>query len=474
MDHRQRQGVHRPLRISALAKRHAHAQHPAVTGQEIREALDRARVLPSKQLGQNFLTDPNMARWIVSQLEISAEDTVVEVGPGTGSLTEHVLEKAKRVILVEFDARLAAELKDRFRDRDDVEVHHADGAKFDRRTLFKHRPVKFLGNLPYSSGGAIMKNMLCRPHPFSRAVIMLQKEVIDRLSAQPGVKDYGILSLRMQVDWTITPLRVVPPEAFFPRPSIDSAVAVLTPRDETGEQTFDLHLFDELVRRGFSQRRKQLGKQLPDSLPWREVAEKLGWPATTRGEELDLTKWVALTREYDTHPLKDKPQKNDEIFDIVDKNDIPTGTATRAEVHAKNLIHRAVHVFVLNRNGDLYLQKRSRLKDMNPGVWDSSVSGHLDAGEDYLQAAVRELGEEIGIATSEEDLERITSVEPSSETGWEHIHVFLTRHAGAVNFPAAEIESMMPFPIAEIKAWIAASPEDFSPAFRLIFSGSGL
>lgn len=169
--------------------------------------------------------------------------------------------------------RLAAELRERFRDRDDVEVHHADGAKFDRRTLFKHRPVKFLGNLPYSSGGAIMKNMLCRPHPFSRAVIMLQKEVIDRLSAQPGVKDYGIPSLRMQVDWEITPLRVVPPEAFYPRPSIDSAVAVLTPRVEAGEPTFDLHLFDELVRRGFSQRRKQLGKQLPDSPSWREVAE---------------------------------------------------------------------------------------------------------------------------------------------------------------------------------------------------------
>ncbi len=440
-----------------------------MTGQEIREALDRARVLPSKQLGQNFLTDPNMARWIVSQLEISPDDTVVEVGPGTGSLTEHVLGKAKRVVLVEFDARLASELKERFRDRDDVEVHHADGAKFDRRTLFKHRPVKFLGNLPYSSGGAIMKNMLCRPHPFSRAVIMLQKEVIDRLSAQPGVKDYGILSLRMQVDWEISPLRVVPPEAFYPRPSIDSAVAVLTPRSEAREPTFDLHLFDELVRRGFSQRRKQLGKQLPNSPPWREVAEKLGWPTTTRGEELDLAKWITLTREYDLHLLKDKPQKDGEIFDVVDENDVPVGTARRSVVHAKNLIHRAVHVFVLNRNGDLYLQKRSRLKDMNPGVWDSSVSGHLDAGEDYLQAAVRELGEEIGIAANAEDLERIASVKPSAETGWEHIHVFLTRHTGPVNFPAAEIESIMPFPIAEIKAWMAACPGDFSPAFRMLF-----
>jgi 16S rRNA (adenine1518-N6/adenine1519-N6)-dimethyltransferase len=162
------------------------------------------------------------------------------------------------------------------------------------------------------------------------------------------------------------------------------------------------------------------------------------------------------------------------LFDVVDENDVPVGTAKRAEVHAKNLIHRAVHVFVLNRHGDLYLQKRSRLKDMNPCVWDSSVSGHLDAGEDYLQAAVRELGEEIGIAANAEDLEHIAAVKPSAETGWEHVHVFLTRHNGAVSFPAAEIESMMPFPIAEIKAWIAASPGDFSPAFRLLFCASGL
>ncbi|QTN34283.1 NUDIX domain-containing protein [Akkermansiaceae bacterium] len=133
-------------------------------------------------------------------------------------------------------------------------------------------------------------------------------------------------------------------------------------------------------------------------------------------------------------------------------------------------MHRAVHVFVLNRNGDLYLQKRSRLKDMNPGVWDSSVSGHLDAGEDYLHAAVREVGEEIGIAGANPDeLELVANLMPSEQTGWEHIHLFLIRHSGAVNFPASEIESMLPFPIIEIEAWMAASPEDFSPAFRLIF-----
>ena len=441
-----------------------------MTGQEIRLVLDRAGVFPSKQLGQNFLTDQNMARWIVSQLEISPDDTVVEIGPGTGALTEHVLGKAKRVILVEFDARLATALVERFKDRDDVEVHHADGAKFDRRLLFKHRPVKFLGNLPYSSGGAIMKNLLGRPHPFSRAVIMLQKEVIDRLGAGPGTKDYGILSLRMQVNWHVQPTRIVPPEAFYPRPNIDSAVAVLTPREDAAAPTFDARLFDELIRRGFAQRRKQIRKQLPASPPWEDVAEKLGFSPSARGEELDLEQWISLTRAYDSHPLGDNPQKEDELFDVVDENDFPTGTATRARVHAEGLIHRAVHVFVLNKNGDLYLQKRSLRKDKNPGLWDSSVSGHLDAGEDYLPAAIRELEEEIGIAeAAPESLELLTTLPPTAETGWEHVRLFLTRHSGAISWPAAEVDSIMPFPIEEIKAWTEAKPDDFSPVFLMMF-----
>lgn len=441
-----------------------------MTGNEIREVLDRARVLPSKQLGQNFLIDANVSRWIVSQLELTEEDTVVEVGPGAGSLTEHLLGNARRVILIEFDARLAEDLRQRFKDRDDVEVHHADGAKFDRRKLFHHRPVKFLGNLPYSSGGAIMKNMLSRPHPFSRAVIMLQKEVIERMVAQPGTKDYGILSLRMQVNWKIEPLRVVPPEAFYPRPSIDSSVAVLTPRDDKDAPTFDASLFDELVRRGFAQRRKQLRKQLPDSPPWEEVADKLSLIQTARAEELDLTKWISLVQAYDNHPLKDKAQDDAEIFDVVDENDVPVGRATRAEVHARNLIHRAVHVFVLNRNGDLWLQKRSLRKDKNPGLWDSSVSGHLDAGEDYATAAVRELEEEIGIqAINGESLKEMAVLKPCEQTGWEHVRLYVTEHPGSVHYPAAEIESMMPFPISEIEAWANNRPEDFSPVFLLMF-----
>ncbi len=234
-----------------------------------------------------------------------------------------------------------------------------------------------------------MKNLLTRPHPFERAVVMLQKEVIERLAAKPGTKDYGILSLRTQADWVVEPQRTVPPEAFHPRPKIDSAVAVLRPRT-SGLPAFDRRLFDELIRRGFAQRRKQLGKQLPAGTPWQEIAANLKVPVTVRAEELTLEQWVDLTRACDVHPLKDLPQKSAEIFDVVDVNDVVIGRKTRDEVHAGNLLHRAVHVFVYNKRGDLLLQQRSMFKDVHPGVWGSSVSGHLDAGEDYTTAVLLE------------------------------------------------------------------------------------
>jgi len=430
---------------------------------EILQILHERDIRPSKQLGQNFLVDANIARWIVSQLDPQPDDAVVEVGPGTGALSEHLAGKIRRLILVEFDARLAAWLREKFAGRDDVEIHHADGAKFDARVLFKHRPIKFLGNLPYSSGGAIMRNFLNRPHPFDRAVIMLQKEVIDRLAATPGTKDYGVLSLRIQSGWHVEPMRTVPPEAFHPRPHIDSSVAVLRPRDPSECAPYDARLFDELIRRGFAQRRKQLGKQLPANRKWNDVAESLGFSPTARAEELTLAQWIEVARAYDDHPLKENPQHHGEVFDVVDENDQVTGTATRAEVHAGRLMHRAVHVFLRNKRGDVLLQQRSMLKDVHPGDWDSSVSGHLDSGESYEQAAHREILEEMGIESAE--LREIAPIAPCQNTGWEHVRIFTGDHHGPIRFPCAEIQAAQWFPIAEIDAWVASRPSDFATGF---------
>lgn len=433
-----------------------------MTGHEIRDALEAAGVMPSRQLGQNFLCDPNMARWITDQLDARPEDTVVEVGPGTGALTEHLVGRVRRLVLVEFDSRLAAWLKERFAGEPTVEVHHADAVKFDARSLFKHRPVKFLGNLPYSCGGAILRNFLSRPNPYERAVVMLQKEVIERLAAGPRCKEYGILTLRVQSEWVVRPLRTVPPEAFHPRPQIDSSVALLLPRGKD-LPAFDARRFDELIRRGFAQRRKQMGRQMPEKPPWKEVSEAIGAGLTARAEELSLEQWVELARHYDDHPLRDVPQRGDEVFDVVDEADQVTGQATRREVHERNLMHRAVHVFVINHHGELLLQKRSRFKDAHPGVWDSSVAGHLDAGESYELAAIRELEEEMGIRGAEP--EEIGRISPCEATGWEHVRLFLVRWDGVPRFPCSEVEAALWLGPVTLQGWIERRPGDFAGGF---------
>lgn len=433
-----------------------------VNQSEIKSRLAAMGVMPSKKLGQNFLIDENVARWIVDQLEIAPGDTVVEVGPGTGALTEHVVEIADKVILVEFDARLAEGLKNRYEGNAKVEVHHHDGARFDVRSLYQYQPVKLLGNLPYSAGGAIMRNFMKRPSPVCRAVLMLQKEFIDRIIAEPRTKAYGVLSLRMQSEWVSRPVKTIPPQAFFPRPLIDSTVMVCEPREDD-LPVYDSRLFDEMVRRGFAQRRKQVRKQMPDTGDWEEAARLIGVPETARAEEISLEQWVALSRYYDDHPLKDHPQDGDEVFDVVDEADNVLRQETRDVVHRDGLLHRAVHVFVFNKRKELFLQKRSRLKDKNPGVWGSSAAGHLNAGEGYESTAVRELSEELGIHDAE--VQEIGGVAAGENTGWEHIRIYVARHDGVVRFPCSEVETGQWFSLDEARAWIAARPQDFSSGF---------
>ena len=426
-------------------------------------------VVPSKKLGQNFLIDENVARWIVDQLDVQPGDTVVEVGPGTGALTEHVVELADRVILIEFDARLAEGLKNRYEGNNKVTVHHCDGARFDIRPLFQYQPVKLLGNLPYSAGGALMRNFMKRPSPVCRAVLMLQKEFIDRIVAEPRTKAYGVLSLRMQAEWVSKPVKTIPPQAFFPRPLIDSTVMVCEPLlnpdidGAGGFPVYDVRLFDELVRRGFAQRRKQVRKQMPDSASWEEAAAKIGVPATARAEELSLGQWIELTTFYDDHPLKSEPQNDGELFDVVDIDDQVLRQEKRSVVHQNDLIHRAVHMLVFNKRKEVFLQKRSRLKDKNPGVWGSSAAGHLDAGEEYEAAAVRELEEELSVKGV--DLQEIGKLTPSKLTGWEHIRLYITRYDGALRYPCSEIETGEWFPPSVVQDWVVARPSDFSSGF---------
>lgn len=226
---------------------------------------------------------------------------------------------------------------------------------------------------------------------------------------------------------------------------------------------YDLRLFDEIVRRGFAQRRKQVRKQMPDTGVWQDAAKLIGVKETARAEEITLEQWVELTRYYDDHPLRDNPQKEDEMIDVVDENDQVLRQETRDAVHRQKLLHRAVHMFVFNRRKELFLQKRSRLKDNHPGVWDSSAAGHVNAGEDYEPTAIRELDEELGI--NDAGIQEVGRVAACANTGWQFVRLYLARHDGAIRFPCSEVESGRWFTIEEIRRWAAARPQDFASGF---------
>jgi len=158
----------------------------------------------------------------------------------------------------------------------------------------------------------------------------------------------------------------------------------------------------------------------------------------------------------------------EEWFDVVNELDEVVGRATRRDVHATGLWHRAMHVQVFDAQGRVFLQKRSMLKDLSPGLWDSSCSGHLDAGEDYDAAAVRELAEEIGVTlpVSPERWFRIEACEP---TGWEFVWVYRLRHDGPITVDPLEIQYGEWVAPVEVTARVAARPEDFCPSFKLIW-----
>jgi isopentenyl-diphosphate delta-isomerase type 1 len=159
---------------------------------------------------------------------------------------------------------------------------------------------------------------------------------------------------------------------------------------------------------------------------------------------------------------------SEDIFDIVNERDEVIGRAPRGEVHARGLLHRAVHVLVFNSRGEVFLQKRSMKKDRQPGVWDSSCSGHVDSGEDYDQTAVRELREEIGLNLSAPP-QRLFKIDACEETDAEFVWVYRCENGGPFQLHPDEIETGGWFTPERISAWIQEKPQEFAPAFVMIW-----
>ena len=429
---------------------------------EIHATLKEIGVSPAKALGQNFLHDQNLARWIVDQAQITPEDYVVEIGPGLGALTRFLLEKGAHVLAIEKDRRLAKFLRSRFGD-ERLEIVNIDALKFDPRILFAHRCVKLIGNLPYNISSPLLLKFLENPSPISLCVLTLQKEMARRLSASPCTHDYGALTLRVQLHHRVKYLRSVAGTVFLPRPDVDSAVVRLAPRDPIELPEHDNELLLKLIRVGFSQRRKQLRKLLREyARDWNAFASCLNINPNARAEELSLLQWIALANCIAPRRCEGMAAIPNEQFPVVDENDEVRGQASRAEVHGNNLRHRAVHILIFNHVGDLYLQQRSRWKDRHPLKWDSSAAGHVTVGENYDETARRELKEELGIDVP---LERIFRLTASSRTDNE----FIWSYRGVVSGDPApnkcEIEKGVFFAPTVVDNWTSGRPDDFAPAF---------
>ncbi len=161
-----------------------------------------------------------------------------------------------------------------------------------------------------------------------------------------------------------------------------------------------------------------------------------------------------------------------EMLDIVDEADQVIAQATREAVHQGQHLHRATHMLLRNSAGEVFVQLRSRSKDMHPGLWDTSAAGHVDAGESYIDCAVRELQEELGLQVDASELDEFMRVPPSSENGFEFVRVYLLQSDDKLTLEEQEIEEGRWVKTGKLDSWLAASPEDFTPDFHLIWQNA--
>ena len=264
------------------------------------------KLRPKKGLGQNFLTDRNIISRIVESAGVSAGDHVLEIGPGRGALTQAISLAGAQVLALEIDRQLVPLLEREFAGHGNVEIIRADILDADLRDILHSRyrgKWKVAANLPYNISSQVLLKFLDYRALFSRLVLMFQREVGERLIADHGCKEYGILTLFCRLHFDIHREFIVKPGSFFPVPKVDSVVLrfvpLPAPRVDVGDELF----FRGVVRAAFSQRRKTLWNCLrtaalaPDEKTLQEVLGRCGIDARRRGETLSLDEFAALSRE---------------------------------------------------------------------------------------------------------------------------------------------------------------------------------
>ncbi|NBD28104.1 16S rRNA (adenine(1518)-N(6)/adenine(1519)-N(6))-dimethyltransferase RsmA [Paenibacillus glycinis] len=259
-----------------------------------------------KSLGQNFLIDQNILNKIVSAAELDETKGALEIGPGIGALTQRLAQTAGRVTAVEIDNRLIPILRDVLADTPNVHVEHGDVLKLDLRELMEKQfgglaGVSVVANLPYYVTTPILMKLLEEKLPLENIVVMIQKEVAQRMAAKPGGKEYGSLSVAVQYYCEPELVCIVPHTVFIPQPNVDSAVIKLSLRDKPAVEVEDEDFFFRTVQACFAQRRKTIANNLTAYVgkPNRELLgpllEGCGIDPTRRGETLSLAEFAALS-----------------------------------------------------------------------------------------------------------------------------------------------------------------------------------
>lgn len=264
--------------------------------------LHRFKLRADKKLGQNFLIDENIVRNIVAVAELSDKDTVLEVGPGIGTLTQGLAESGASVVAVELDKRLLPVLDTTLEGYDNVRIVNGDILQVDIMQTVGVDEFKVCANLPYYITTPIIFALLEKRLPMERLVAMVQKEVAERMAAKPGGKDYGALSVAIQYYTEPEIAFIVPPSSFIPAPSVDSAVIVCKRREKPPVEVCDEALFFRVVKAAFSLRRKMLNNSLKNmGIKGEQVAKWLelaGVDGKRRAETLSLEDFAALTNTF--------------------------------------------------------------------------------------------------------------------------------------------------------------------------------
>ena len=266
------------------------------------EVLQKYQFHFAKKFGQNFLIDTHVLDKIVRAAEITPEDYVLEIGPGIGTLTQYLCESAKHVFAVEIDDNLIPILQDTLSPYDNVTVIHNDVLKLDINKLVEEKcegkRIKVVANLPYYITTPIIMALLEKHLPITDIVVMVQKEVAERMAAQPGGKTYGALSVAVQY-YTVPEIALyVPPRSFMPPPEVDSVVVNCKVRQIPAVELIDEKMFFRVVKAAFGQRRKTLNNALKsmgvDKNIIADVLDKAGIEATRRGETLTMEEFGAI------------------------------------------------------------------------------------------------------------------------------------------------------------------------------------